>query len=155
EEALYHYNYDKKGHRVQCVSNLYGSTTIQYVYDKKHRLIGESWVVNGIQNWMNALYTYDAKSLINSYSEKYIDGYADNMQLITYDKRGNLKKVEYGDYHLVFTNTYKNGRLVKRLENGTPLSFKYKKISVDRKLADRIEQQQWRIINNIVPGNIE
>ena len=104
---------------------------------------------------MTATYTYDEKSKITSYSEKYIDGYADSVQILFYDKHGNLKTVQYGDRTVSYENTYKNGRLTKRVEGGIPTIYKYKKISVDRKLAARIAAQQKRLLNPLLPGMMQ
>ncbi len=152
EEANYHHEYGKGGRRTVTTSNLYGSTVIQYQYGKKNRLETEIWSVNSIPIWMTGNYTYNNKGLISSYSEKYADGYADNAQLLSYDKKGNLSGVQYGDAKIVYKNSYKDGRLVKQVDgNGNVTTFKYKKISVDSKYDEKIEDQQWRAVNPLVP----
>ena len=156
EEAHYNFTYDKKGHRTQMTSNPYGTTIVNYVNDKKGRLVQENWSVNSILNWMAGTYTFNDKGLIASYSEKYADGYSDSVQILFYDGRKNLKKVEYGNRSIGYTNHYKNGRLMSRVDtDGVVTTYKYKKIYVDGMLQSRVKAQQWRLLNDKVPGELE
>ena len=69
----------------------------------------------------------------------------------SYDKKGNVAKKKVGSQTTKFKNTYKSGRLAKRVVTGPrdtgTYSFGYKKLSVPVKFAKLAQQQQRELIN--------
>ena len=141
-----------------------------YKYNADGTLKSETAVKGSGKKKETVKTTYSYKNGLVSRIINKIDGYK-YVYDYTYDKKKNLKKWEAApssDYYECHTykNTYENGLLTKRYDewsaegdNGGKITYVYvyKKMTVNKSLADKIKTQQWSIINdnlnNAVPFN--
>ncbi|MCR5544043.1 MAG: hypothetical protein K6F55_07815 [Eubacterium sp.] len=143
------YTYDKKG-RIKKMhsdgsheSNTY---TYTYSYDKKNRVSKMSIVFD---NYPNSL--HEEKCVYNNKNQliEHISG--SSTTSYSYDKYGNLAR----DGSKTYQNSYNKKKcLVKKgyVFNGQyyELTYKYKKIKVDKKYVKKIKKQQWALLNDDV-----
>lgn len=92
-------------------------------------------------------YTYNKKGLISKY------GLSGSMNAFKYDAHNNFAQISAGGIATKYENTYDSkGNLVKQVElygdNAvSTTTYEYKKIKVKKALAEKIEQQQWSLLN--------
>ena len=148
------YRYDSKGRLVSIYSGDSEIDIKYYLDDKAARYT----VSNGSYlsySMRICRFAYDAKGDLyairrRSYSE-YMEDPAEVYDLEStkffFDQKGNLTM--WGGYSN--KNVYKKKRLSKRTVSGNGLTwtetYKYKKLTVDKTLADQIKAQQWALIN--------
>ena len=146
------YTADSKGRVTKAVYKYVegGKVTEKYSYDSKGRLTKASY------SGGSSKYTYNAKGYVVSQKWKSPD---DTIKFsYIYDAKGYLKTTKYnGEIDGKFKNTYKNGRLVKRVfysGDGTSSgkqTITYKKISVPKSLAKMVKAQQRLLIVGTLP----
>ena len=137
------YSYDKKG-RIKKMNSVGSHTsntyTFTFSYDKKNR--AKSAVLNIDGHNSTYKYKYNKKNLITDVQS------TSSISHYQYDGCGNLI---YDGTH-VYQNSYnKNKYLTKRYftvsEDDYEITYKYKKIKVDKKYLKSIKKQQWSLLN--------
>ena len=86
--------------------------------------------------WVNTTYAYKYDKHDNLSAASMKNAYMDKAQVMpiknTYDKEGKLKQRSFQDQYS---------------SEPTTLTYKYKKIAVDKKLAKKVKAQQWALVN--------
>lgn len=123
------YNYDKAGRVSKVLHDRTGDVaTYSFKYNSKKRM--------------------SKKSLKASNGSVYTTAYS-------YDGKGNLTKVRESYSTKSCKNTYKKGRLSKRVvtesysswSNTKTISYKYKAVKVPKSYVSQIKKQQWALLN--------
>ena len=111
-----------------------------YKYDASNRIISGGEVEG---NWgVIGQYTYDKKGRIKTYKRNKTIA-----SKYSYDKKGYVNKINKDGKKTVLKNTYKNGRLTKRVVVGGRTSkIYYKKITVPEKYVELIQKQQRNLV---------
>lgn len=151
----YSYSQDGKIKKRKEKSLIYGQTvTWKYKY-KGDKLLSYRFYAD---RRLYKSYKYDDSGRVATEKEflklNYITSYS-------YDKHHMIKRVKTkGEKEKKYTNTYKNGKLVKAKSNGkyyVQVKYKYKKINVPKKEAAIVKaQQRWIYFNeqNIPVGGL-
>ncbi|MBR6230151.1 MAG: zinc ribbon domain-containing protein [Eubacterium sp.] len=118
------FTYDSEGHiiREDKTDKFYDEYYREFTYN-------ENGVISSIRTYS---YYYD-----NEDGDEYEE---DNTIDINYDDYGNVTK--YGDEK--YKNKYKDGVLTDRQKD----KYIYEEITVDKKLVDQIQAQQWALLNH-------
>ena len=130
-----------------------GTSTYTCKYNKKGLITKRA----GEYNTMT--YTYDSKGRLKSLKEVFKPQGKYTMKF-KYDKKGNFKKeLTDGSVSVKYANTYKKGRLVKRVatvpnnefDSKYTVTYTYKKVSVPQSAATMVKGQQQALINGKPP----
>lgn len=144
---------DKKGRVTKTVS-FTGQATNTYKYNKAGKIAKATMAFKNFEGKVTSksvsTVAYNKKGLISKITTK--GGWEEGVRTYTYDSRGMLKsETVKGKSKTTYKNTYKNGKLVKRV--GTTVmsdgekrtettTYKYKTVKVPQSKAERAKDQQ-------------
>ena len=141
---------------------------VRFAYNSKGRLASDS----STYRYGKKAYKYNSKGKLKSAVHNYINGdRLTSRSSYHYDRRGSLAKTISTSKNLKsgkkskattkWTNTYKNGLLVKAAGRVKPawrsiswpwiITYKYKKVSVPRALVKMVRAQQFAIVTDLLP----
>ena len=151
-----------------------GIRVIKMTYDQKGRL--KTWEGGGVDGDESKTFSYNRKGQIVSASDefgKFVFKYDNKGRMIKrtwvplkkeykkyqvnasykYDKRGNVSQYIWGknEKYNTILKYDSFGKVVSKY--GGEIKFKYITKSVNRSVANKVEEQQWALINGVWPYN--
>ena len=170
EWTTFDYSYNKKNQitgingyytRIKDGKFAYDGLKTTYEYNGKGQIVKETTTGEvydyEAEKTVDAVYTiqytYNGKGLLTQRKETVqMTNTMTGTWKLTYDKKGNLTRYEDDNGVTTFANTYKSGRLTKRVTtyyDGTKVTetYQYKKMSVKKNLVSSVKAQQWSLLN--------